>query len=241
MSSTYLKDAAVAKGVLLSYASNVASVASVGFVPRQIMPMAEQPGADLNVSGNDVALTINGGTDGEIYDVTVTVNLTAGGTAERSFVLAVITDSWMMPDFTAGWLTIHEFIQRLGLDDTIAATDRNGTGGIDLPYLTGALTDAQAECEVFLAGRYALPLSVVPSMLKAAVYDIARSRLYPRGLPEGVSDAAKAARSNLARISNGQAVLPGAAGVEADPASTSADPVLGWNSDRAYPDNLSGY
>lgn len=241
MTAPLLKDPGTPIPVALAFASNVASVASVGFAPRQILPMAELPTVASIVSGNDVSLTIDGGTDGEIYAVTVTVNLAAGGTAERSFDLAVIARAWSMPDATAGWLDIHEFINRLGLDDTIAATDRNGTGGIDLPYLIGALTDAQAECEVFLAARYALPLTAVPSVLKAYVYDIARSRLYPRGLPEGVSEAAKASRASLARLSKGDATLPGVAGVQADPAAAGGDPIIGFAADRAYPDNLADY
>jgi phage gp36-like protein len=241
MTTPLLKDPAVVLPVALAFAANVTSVTSISFMPRQILPMAELPTTTNIISGNDVSLSVAGGTDGEIYDVNVTAALTGGGMGDRTFAMAVITRAWAMPDGTTGWLDVHEFIQRLGLDDTIAATDRNGSGGIDLSYLTGALIDAQAECEVFLAARYALPLSAVPSMLKAAVYDIARSRLYPRGLPEGVAEAAKASRSNLARISKGDAMLPGVAGVQADPATTTSDPILGFASDRTYPDNLVDY
>lgn len=241
MMTPLLKHPAVTLNVALAFAGNVSSVDSITFTPRQIVPMGELPIGASIVSGNDVDVSVTGGTDGEIYDVTCTVNLAAGGTAAQDFTMAVIASTWTMPDGATGWLDVHEFINRLGLDDTIAATDRNGTGGIDLPYLLGALIDAQAECEVFLAARYALPLSSIPSILKAAVYDIARSRLYPRGLPDGVAEAAKASRANLGRISKGDAMLPGVAGVQVDPATTTSDPILGFASDRLYPDNLGDY
>lgn len=236
-----LSDPAQSLVVPLAFTANVASVSSIVFAPRQILPMARVPSATSAISGSTATLTILGGSSGEIYDVTASVSLGASGPASQSFVLAVIDRQWSMPDGTAGWLDVHEFIQRLGLDETIAATDRNGDGGVDRLYLVGALIDAQAECEASIAARYALPLSAVPTMLKSSVYDIARTRLYPRGVPDAVADAARAARANVARIGDGRASLPGVAGVAPTASETSSDLIAGFAADRSYPDNLVDY
>lgn len=66
---------------------------------------------------------------------------------------------------------------RFGLQEVIALTDRGNTGDMDETVLGPALTEATAEVEGHLAGRYALPLAEVPPLVTGLVCDIARYRL----------------------------------------------------------------
>jgi phage gp36-like protein len=49
---------------------------------------------------------------------------------------------------------------------------------IDDTVLDRALADADAEIDLYLVGRYSLPLASVPAMLKNLACDIARYKLY---------------------------------------------------------------
>ena len=71
-----------------------------------------------------------------------------------------------------------------------------------------------------------------------AIADLARARLYPRGAPEGVETAAKAATRTLERIASGALQL-GLPAIETPPATAPSEaPVMILSGRRAYPDGL---
>lgn len=70
-----------------------------------------------------------------------------------------------------------DMVSRFGSTEVIALTDRDRTGEIDADLLAGALEDASAEMDTYLAGRYRLPLTNVPRFLAGLCCDIARYRL----------------------------------------------------------------
>jgi phage gp36-like protein len=81
------------------------------------------------------------------------------------------------------YATPQDLIDRLGLREATAISDRNGTGLPDTAVLTTALAEAEVEVNSYLGRRYLLPLTsadtnqvVVPSLLKRVVIDIARYR-----------------------------------------------------------------
>jgi len=67
---------------------------------------------------------------------------------------------------------------RFGIDELTQLTDRAGAGVPDATIVARALSDAAAEIDSYLASRYALPLSPVPTLLVRIACDIARYRLW---------------------------------------------------------------
>lgn len=188
-----------------------------------------------------VSITMAGGEHGEQYDVTLEFISPNGDLTQRVIRVAVIDDAWAMPDGSAGWLGLIDFIQKFGFAETLAATDPDGSGIIDRRFLVNALRDAQAECAANIPPHYAQPLSAVPDILKTALADLTRARLYPRGVPDGVESAARAQRQLLSRIATGAVALPGVAGVAITPAEISDAPIVFHSQGRAYPDGLREY
>lgn len=241
MPAPILHDIATPRDEVLTFAAAVTAIGAIVVTPRGLVPGAGLLVIAPLIQAGNVKLTLSGGSDGERYDVVVNTTLLGGGAGVRDIVVAAIAPNWTMPDGSAGWLTLIEFIKKFGLDETVAATDNDGAGVIDRSYLIEALSDAQAECEGNIAGRYALPLSVVPGTLKTAVADLARVRLYPRGIPDGAETAAKAQRDNLKRIASGSMTLPGVAGIAVAEASATSDPIEFYSEGRTYPDGLADY
>lgn len=185
-----------------------------------------------------VDVTLTGGSEGERYAVTFSMQDEGGQVSETVDVL-VITSDWEMPDGQPGWLTIGDFAMKFGTDETITATD-NGSGTIDRNYLIGALQDAQAEVEVNLASAGYAFGSAVPVIVKTIIADLARARLYPRGLPDGVADQAKIQRRFLERLTSGQVRLP-VAGMPGEQIEPDGPGVQGYSGSAAYPDGLRDY
>ena len=59
----------------------------------------------------------------------------------------------------------EQIVERYGADVIAQLTSRGGSGDIDQGVLDAAIADASAEIDMYLAGRYALPLSIVPMPL----------------------------------------------------------------------------
>ena len=198
-------------------------------VPRGLIAGAAPIGAVATVPGADgatgAAVRISGGTDGERYLVTQRGTLANGEVIEAEIEVVVIDGTWAMPDGGVGYITIADFVDYYGLEEAIALTDPAGTGRIDKAILVSALRAAQGIADVNLAAIYAVPLTVVPDIVKTAIADLARARLYPRGAPDGVSGAAKDAQRMLERIAAGAGPLPIPAGAQT-PVAASTDPVV---------------
>lgn len=75
------------------------------------------------------------------------------------------------------YATKQNMIDRFGEDEVIALTDRANLGVIDDAVLGGALAEADAEIEPYLAAHHQLPLTTVPKILTVYACDIARYRL----------------------------------------------------------------
>jgi len=226
--------------VAFSGNASIAAIRAVTVTARGLVPGAAALGANATLSGGTVTLALSGGSDGERYAVTVRGDDAQGQTLESEVEVVLIESSWATPDGGAGWLSIAAFVKRFTLDEVVRMTDIDGSGRIDRDLLIGALVDAQAIAEAHIASRYALPLATVPRILEMAVGDIARTRLYPRGAPEGIADQAKAAMALLVRIQKGEATLGVPAAVL--PAEAVSDaPILIAPGRRAYSDWLKDY
>jgi phage gp36-like protein len=237
---TQLKPLSVALGAELAFAGAVTAVEVVDVTPEQRVPGAAPLGVTPALVNGLVRLTISGGSDGERYHISVRATLADGATATRDLDVAVIDPDWSMPGGGPSYLSLFEFVSRFGLDETVNATQSSADGLIDRSFLIGALSDAQAEVEANLAGRYALPLSVVPALVKTAIADLAAVRMYRRGAPDFVVDQAKVQRRLLERIASGALPLGIPAGVALDPAPSEA-PIIGWTGRQTYSDGLKDF
>lgn len=210
------------------------AIVSVSSEARGLVSGSAAIELDDAIANDRASLTISGGTDGELYLITALVSNIAGD-RDTQIELSVLDGSWTMPGGGAPMLSIEAFVDRFGLDEIILLTDA-GDGRIDRKMLIGALADAQAQAEAYLADRYTLPLASVPQLVEMAIADIAHARLYRRELPKNVEDAQKIAMRNLEAIGSGKIKL----GIAMAP-STSVDPVLIAPGRPVYPDRLKGY
>lgn len=80
------------------------------------------------------------------------------------------------------YATQQDMLNRFGQSEVVALTDRANLGTIDAAMLDGALAEAVAEIEPYLAPRYKLPLATVPKIITGFACDIARYRLCGSGV-----------------------------------------------------------
>lgn len=72
------------------------------------------------------------------------------------------------------YCTKNDMITTFGEPELTQVTDRANTGVIDDAVLNTAITTAQAEINIWLEGRYPLPLSSVPEVLRRIAMDLTR-------------------------------------------------------------------
>ena len=91
----------------------------------------------------------------------------------------------------------------------------------DMAKVQEAVRAAEELADGYLRGRYALPLSTVPTLLRDVVRTIARFKLYERrpesNMPETVMETYKAAVKTLEQIRSGRITLGVAATAEPVP------------------------
>lgn len=113
-------------------------------------------------------------------------------------------------------------ITRFDEKEIVELTDRSNVGELNVDVLASKLADADAEINGYLQGRYTLPLTSVPDVLKRLACDIARYHLYDNRVTESVRDRYKDAIAYLKLLAAGTVQL----GVDAggDTAAVSAAP-----------------
>lgn len=129
----------------------------------------------------------------------------------------------------------NEIDQLIGAD---AEADPPAAG--DTERLARACEDATNLVDGYLGGRYALPLSSVPDMVRAWAADVARYRLWDDRAPEEVRRRYEDALRQLELTAKGTISLP--------PGSDGARPSAGglafggFSADRVFTqDTLAGY
>jgi len=101
----------------------------------------------------------------------------------------------------------QDLIDRFGQTELLDLTDRNNTGSIDATVVSRALTDADGEINGYLTGRYTLPLSTVPGVIKRLACDMARYYLFDIKATDQVLQRYKDAIKFLQSIAAGTASL----------------------------------
>ena len=103
------------------------------------------------------------------------------------------------------YLATADLVARFGAAQLALLADRNGDGAADEAVLARAIEDAGAVVDLFVRGRYALPLAPVDPAIAVIVGDLARRFLYGDAteVPESVLAADKEARRQLELIAKG--------------------------------------
>lgn len=122
----------------------------------------------------------------------------------------------------------QDMIDRFGEGELVELTDRATppTGAIDAAVVAGALADADAAIDGYIAVRYELPLPATPALLVRVACDIARKHLYKDAPLDEVTAAYKTAIALLRDISRGVAELD-IAGAEPAADTTAAPATAG--------------
>lgn len=104
------------------------------------------------------------------------------------------------------YATKANMIARFGEAEVIALTDRDNLGVIDDGVLEGALAEADAEIDPYLAPHHTLPLPTAPKILVGFACDIARYRLCGANVTETdeVRNRYKDAVRFFERVSRGE-------------------------------------
>ena len=105
------------------------------------------------------------------------------------------------------YATQQEMSDRVGADDLALVADREGDGALDTAAITGALDDATAEIDSYLAARYGLPLAEVPATVKRVCIDMAMYHLSGNKTTEEVEKRYQRAVAWLRDVSKGLATL----------------------------------
>lgn len=111
------------------------------------------------------------------------------------------------------YATLDDLIARAGVEEILDVADRDGDGTPDPDVVLAALAAADEAVNTYLAGRYVLPLSSVPSPVRTWAVAIARYRLHLHAPPDYVVRDYKDALSELRLAASGTIALVGAAGV----------------------------
>ena len=119
----------------------------------------------------------------------------------------------------------QDLVDRYGEAQLLLIADRDGDAAIDGAVIARAIADADSIIDLHVRGRYAVPLSPVPTEILAVSCAIARYKLYENGndAPEVAKEGFKSAMALLKCIADGSAVLTSAPASSSDPAATSGE------------------
>lgn len=118
------------------------------------------------------------------------------------------------------YCTISDLISQIPESNIIQLTDDEGLGVVNQARVDKAITTADSVVDGYLRGRYSLPLSTVPELIKTIAIDITVYKLYERRLelemPETMMSRYKNALKMLEQIQKGLIKL----GIESAEAGT---------------------
>lgn len=125
------------------------------------------------------------------------------------------------------YATQADLVRRFGDEELIQLTDRLQVGQIAEVVVTAALSDAAGTIDSYIGARYAVPVSPVPELLLRLTCDIARFLLRGETASDAIRKVYDDALKTLRDLSEGRAVLVGAA-----PAPPGGAPAIGSGTAR---------
>lgn len=105
------------------------------------------------------------------------------------------------------YCTQQNLVDRFGENELLDLADRDVDGIVDAEVIAGAIADADAEIDGYIAQRYPLPLADVPPMLVRRACDITRFFLYSKHPTETVKTAYDEALRWLRDVNAGRVLL----------------------------------
>lgn len=225
-------------------AAAITSVDAVTIAARGLVGEVAALNQDsVTFQGSDVQMRLSGGTDGEVYLITVRVTTDLAGTLEEEAELHVLDLSYAVPDDPGGfYLTPADYVDRFGADELILLTDRDQVGRADTGQLFAALRAATAEVDGYLAKRYQTPItqsgSGVPELIVDITAAITRYKLHGDAVPDVVERRYRDARTQLTDLARGTMVLPS---TTPKLSSTSGSPKVKAASKIFGDDSLEGF
>jgi len=111
-----------------------------------------------------------------------------------------------------GYCGQDDLLTRISEEELAELTAESGSE-VDSAVVGQAISEAGREIDSWCGGRYTVPFSPTPGLIRSLCIDLALHRLYQRrdlGDQESRKSAADEARRLLKSISLGQAVVPGA-------------------------------
>lgn len=117
--------------------------------------------------------------------------------------------------------------------ELISLTDDEDSGDVVSSVVDAAISDADAMIDTYLAGKYTVPISPTPSIIRKLSVDIALYNLFSRRgrVSEATEQRYKDAVSMLRDVSKGNAAITGATDA---PEERSDDVVIITNSTRLF-------
>ena len=134
------------------------------------------------------------------------------------------------------YCTYVDLVERYGPIELDQLTNHAG----DCPAIQSAITDASSEIDVYLAGRYVLPLlPPIPIVLKRCACDIARYYLWDLQTTDQIRERYQDAIALLKGMANGDVILEVAVAAEPTPnmVKFSQDNRNVWQQSRRYGGN----
>lgn len=104
-------------------------------------------------------------------------------------------------------LSEQQFTDRFGTDELVALTDPESRTEIKAAVFAAAVQDAFAEITATLNGLTTLNSNALPNVVIGILADLTRYRLYADTAPESVLTRAVEARTLLAKLASGAALL----------------------------------
>lgn len=98
-----------------------------------------------------------------------------------------------------------------GVAEILQLADRDRNGVVDPAVMAAVLARADSVIDSYLGGRYATPVSPIPSILTAIACDLARYFLYDDAVPDRVQKAYDDSIAWLKSAARGEVMLIGAA------------------------------
>ncbi len=106
------------------------------------------------------------------------------------------------------YASLPDLIERAGEDEILQVADRDNDGTADPDVIEAALVHADNLANGYVAVRYALPLTLVPDLLRTWCVSIARYYLHRDGAPDYVVRDYKDATAALKDLARGVIDLP---------------------------------
>jgi len=108
------------------------------------------------------------------------------------------------------YCTQDDLLEQISEAELIELTDDAGSGEVDADVVTRAIADADATIDAHCQGRYSVPLSPVPAMIRAVSVDMTIYNLLSRKneeVPKSRDDRNRNAIRFLERVADGKIQL----------------------------------